>query len=764
MRTDRHCPSCGVKLLDDDGGACPVCLFRLAFEPASSADGPPPPHDDPSPPPFQVGPYRILTAIGRGGMGVVYLAEQEHPIRRKVALKVIKLGMDTREVVARFDTERQALALMSHANIARVFDAGAFDDGRPYFVMEYVAGVPITDYCDRNRLSTRERLALFVPVCQAVQHAHQRGIIHRDLKPSNVLVATEDGRAVPKIIDFGIAKATDLRRAEETALTRDGVLIGTPEYMSPEQADPGALAVGTTTDIYSLGVVLYELLAGVVPFEVDRLRNAAYGEVLRVVREEEPRRPSLSLTGLGARAGEIASLRDTDAPSLQKQLRGDLDWIILRALEKDPARRYPSASEFAADIERHLCDEPVVASPPSALYRLRKTVRKHRVIATAAAAVIVTLAAGLAVSTLIFVSAREARNLSDLLLDQSERGRATAANMAAEAYRQQELAKSERNRLVSMLLLLRDSAATGNGQAAPATEGAPPAFSRLLPLVAEHRYMVTASVCPLLISWYRRDNVGEATLRWRAGDGGRRGFELLIGSEPKRASGVNRWGYLAEEVAPGKAALLAVMRESNEETLADAEKTLADAQKREDKGARQFGYKAIRTEVTGSTGRTGTARVVMPRDATYHDLEGVLALLPSSLPAPREYDVVAEARPGYLPTLQDVLYESIAWYGRGAPAKESPVGRVVRYTYNGTLYELVLRSSKLLPSATYRGRPFSDLVDSHFVITNKKTNETTEFEIQFVRQGAMAGVPVHGLFRPRWWFEIQITKDDAPVR
>jgi len=763
MRTHRHCPSWGARLSDHDGAACPVCLFRLALEHTSSADGPPPSDDDPSDPPFHIGPYRILTTIGRGGMGVVYLAEQEHPIRRKVALKVIKLGMDTREVVARFDTERQALALMSHANIARVFDAGWFDDGRPYFVMEYVAGVPITDYCDHIRLSTRERLALFVPVCQAVQHAHERGIIHRDLKPANVLVATEDGRAVPKIIDFGIARATDQRHAEETGLTRRGVLVGTPEYMSPEQADPGAHAISTRTDIYSLGVVLYELLAGVLPFQLDSVRNAAYAEVLRVIRNEEPRRPSLSLTG--PRAREIASLRDTDASSLQKQLRGDLDWIILRALEKDPARRYPSASELAADIERHLSDEPVVASPPSTLYRLRKTFKKHRMMATAAAAVVVTLAAGLAVSTLMFVRAREARKLSDRLLEQSERSRVTAANMAAEAYRNQELARSAHDRLVSVLLLLPSPAPTANGQHAPDPVGAASAPGRLLPIIAEHRYMVTVSVPtlnPSRLFWLdAHDNVGEATLRWRAGDGGRRGFELLIGSEPKNASGINRWGYIAEEVAPGKAALLAVMKESNEVMLTDGMKTLADAQKREENGGTQFTYNAIRTEGTGSTGRTGTARVVMRRDPTYHDLEWVLAQLPSSPPAPREYDIDSDARTGYLSTLQDVVHETVAWYGRGAPEKESPVGRVVRYIYNGTLYELMLRSSKLLPSAEYRGRAFSDLVDAIFVITNTKTNGITQFNLQFPRQGAMAGVPVHAVFRPRQWFRIEITRNDA---
>jgi hypothetical protein len=311
-------------------------------------------------------------------------------------------------------------------------------------------------------------------------------------------------------------------------------------------------------------------------------------------------------------------------------------------------------------------------------------------------------------------------------------------------------------RLVSLLLLFPGLALTASGQPAPPADVAPPAPGRLLPLVAEHRYMVTASV-RMLVFWYPRDNVGEATLRWRAGEGGRRGFELLIGSEPKRARGVNRWGYIAEELSPGKATLLGVMKESNEETL-------ADAQKREEKGEKQFVYKAIRTEVTGTSGRTGTARIVLPTDPTYRDLEAVLVQLPSSPPAPKEYAVVSGAKPGYLPTLQDALDETVAWHGRGQPARESPVGRVVRYIYNGTLYELVLRSSKLVPLARYRGRTFSDLIDSGFAITNKTTGEVTKFEIQYPRKGALAGVPVHGVFRPRWWFEVQITKDDAPAR
>jgi eukaryotic-like serine/threonine-protein kinase len=428
MSATRRCPHCGADLPEEvhAAAACPACLFKLAFEPASAAGEPsrdawtgvPPPHYAGAHP-LRIGPYRILTVLGQGGMGVVYLAEQEHPIHRKVALKVVKVGMDTREVVARFDTERQALALMSHPNIARVLDAGTSDEGRPYFVMEYVPGIPITDYCDRNRLSTRERLALFITVCQAVQHAHQKGIIHRDLKPSNVLVAIEDGRPVPKVIDFGIAKATHQRLTEQAVFTRHGVLIGTPEYMSPEQADPGRLDVDTTTDVYSLGVILYELLVGVLPFDGDTLRKAAYAELVRIIQDEEPARPSLRVTGLGVHASDLAKRRDTDVPSLRKQLRGDLDWIVLRALEKDRTRRYASASEFAADIERHLADEAVMASPPSALYRLKKTYRRHRVVVAAALVVVLALSSGLVVSIGMYLRAEESRR-------QTERQRAVA--------------------------------------------------------------------------------------------------------------------------------------------------------------------------------------------------------------------------------------------------------------------------------------------------------------------------------------------------
>jgi non-specific serine/threonine protein kinase/serine/threonine-protein kinase len=361
-------------------------------------------------PPTSIGTYRIIQLVGEGGMGEVYEAEQEHPVRRRVALKLIKWGMDTREVVARFDTERQALALMDHPNIAKVFEAGATDEGRPYFAMEYVRGIPITEYCDANRLSTSDRLEIFVLVCDAVQHAHRRGVIHRDIKPSNILVTVHDGRPVPKIIDFGVAKATSQRLTERTVFTELGQWIGTPEYMSPEQAEMTGLDVDTRTDVYSLGVVLYELLAGVQPFEADTLRSAGFDEMRRRIREEDPPRPSTRVSSLGHDSEIAARRRRTDPSTLVRELKGDLDWIVMKALEKDRTRRYGSPADLAADINRHLANLPVEASPPSTTYRLGKFIRRNRIAVAAAAAIVATLVVGIAGTTIGLVQARrEAR-------------------------------------------------------------------------------------------------------------------------------------------------------------------------------------------------------------------------------------------------------------------------------------------------------------------------------------------------------------------
>jgi serine/threonine protein kinase/tetratricopeptide (TPR) repeat protein len=359
-----------------------------------------------------IGRYKLLQQIGEGGFGVVYMAEQVEPVRRKVALKVIKLGMDTKQVVARFESERQALALMDHPHIARVFDAGATDSGRPYFVMELVKGISITEYADSNNLATRDRLKLFVTVCQAVQHAHQRGIIHRDIKPSNVLVTLHDGQAVPKVIDFGIAKATSHRLTEKTIFTEFRQIVGTPQYMSPEQAEMSGLDVDTRCDIYSLGVLLYELLTGTTPFEASRLQTAGYGELQRIIREEEPPRPSLRVSTLHDQIETIARNRRTEPGRLSGTLRGDLDWIVMKALEKDRTRRYATAGDLAADVERYLDDKPVSASPPGVLYSAWKFARRNRTGVIAAAVVLIAVLAGLALATSGLVGARRAADRS----------------------------------------------------------------------------------------------------------------------------------------------------------------------------------------------------------------------------------------------------------------------------------------------------------------------------------------------------------------
>ena len=338
-----------------------------------------------------IGPYRLIQMLGAGGMGEVWRAEQTEPFHRTVALKVIKPGMDTKAVVARFDSERQALALMEHPNIAKVFDAGATPAGRPYFVMEYVPGIPITAYCDKHRLTIKERLGLFMQVCDGVQHAHQKAIIHRDLKPSNILVEELDQRPMPKIIDFGLAKATGQRLTEMTMFTEVGAMVGTPAYMSPEQADSSERSIDTRTDIYSLGVILYELLVGTLPFGSQELRGAGMAAMVQKIRQQEPTRPSTKIKSLGDSSKDWAAKRREDPQTLQRHLRGELDWITLKALEKDRARRYGSPSELAADIERYLQDRPVLAGPPSASYRASKFIRRHRFGVGAAAAAAVLL-------------------------------------------------------------------------------------------------------------------------------------------------------------------------------------------------------------------------------------------------------------------------------------------------------------------------------------------------------------------------------------
>ena len=406
-----------------DDGELQERVLRLlrAHDEAEAGRGFPPPAQPPNLTPREIGLYRVLERIGEGAIGEVYLAEQTTPVVRKVALKVIKPGMDTREIIARFETERQTLAIMSHPSIAQIFDAGATADGRPYFAMEYVPGIPLTEYCDTHRLDLRARLTLFLEICDGVQHAHQKGIIHRDLKPTNLLVAERDGRAVPKIIDFGVAKATSPGLQPSGAHTRIGHLVGTPEYMSPEQAQLSPLDIDTRSDVYSLGVVLYQLLVGTLPYRLTS-DGATPAQIMNELLSSEIRAPSESLRRDAERATQAAARCSTTPRHLVHAVRGDLDWITLKALEKDRNRRYASVAELAADVRRHLDDEPVLAGPPSAVYRIRKFIARNRVAAAAAAGLFI---AALAFGAIMALQARALARERDKAQFQAARAEAS---------------------------------------------------------------------------------------------------------------------------------------------------------------------------------------------------------------------------------------------------------------------------------------------------------------------------------------------------
>ena len=422
MAAAEHCPECGSPLMaGSQEGMCARCLLAAALRHPVAGE----PAGLPSPGEW-IGSYRILRLLGEGGMGIVYLAGQERPMARQVALKIIKLGMDTREVVARFESERQALALMDHPAIAKVFDAGSTPQGRPYFVMEYVGGTAITDYCEQHKLTLRQRLELFREVCDGVQHAHQKAILHRDLKPSNILVCEVNGRPAPRIIDFGVAKATTQRLTADTLFTRAGAMVGTPGYMSPEQAGSAGAEVDTRTDVYSLGVVLYQLLVGVLPLDFSQTPPDQFQ---RRLREEEAPRPSVKLRTLGGQSGATVPNPGSDLRPWARQLRGDLDAITLKALEKEPSRRYASPSDLAADIGRYLRREPVLAHPASAGYRARKYIRRHRIgVGLAAAAVLLLLSFGMA-QTLQLRRTRNERDRANRERDRANRVAGFMTNM-----------------------------------------------------------------------------------------------------------------------------------------------------------------------------------------------------------------------------------------------------------------------------------------------------------------------------------------------
>ncbi len=465
MTQKDRCPHCGAGLpANAPEGICPRCLMLAGLDKDAEAinawvcvvEGPG----------TTIGRYQLLELIGEGGMGLVYLAEQQEPVKRRVALKIVKLGMDTRQVVARFQAEQQTLAMLAHPNIAQVFDAGMTESGRPYFVMERVQGTSITKYCDEHKLNVAERLELFKQVCEGVHHAHQKGIIHRDLKPSNVLVSTQGNLHVPKIIDFGVAKALTEPPTDMTCFTREGQLLGTPEYMSPEQVDLARADIDTRSDIYSLGILLYELLAGVLPFDQKSFKNGGFAEIQRTIQEEEPTPPSTRLTSLGAKAQAIAERRRTQLITLARCLQRELEWIPMKAMRKDRTRRYRSASELADDIQNYLNGAPLIAGPESSAYRVKKFVRKHAGAVTTVVLVAVLMVLGIVVSTALSFQAERARENEAVARSQAEWAREEEATARVQAEKAREKEATARSQVEQALVRAEKAEEAAQKQAA----------------------------------------------------------------------------------------------------------------------------------------------------------------------------------------------------------------------------------------------------------------------------------------------------------
>lgn len=445
------CPDCGRPLDGTKPEVCPNCLLSLGLTLSgtdiASDEGEDANYSLKESAGLRIGRYQLVEVIGQGGFGTVWMAEQQEPVRRRVALKILKLGMDTNEVVARFEAERQALALMDHPNIARVYDGGATDTGRPYFVMELVRGVSVTEFCDERQWNTRQRIELFIDVCSAVQHAHQKGIIHRDLKPSNLLVTEQDGKAIPKVVDFGIAKATDSRLTDKRLVTRFNQFVGTPSYMSPEQAGLGGLDVDSRSDIYSLGVLLYELLTGTVPLNLRKEIRAGYEAVLSAIRDTDPLKPSTQLSTLShEELNRVAARRNEPPGQLNRAFRSELDWLVLKALEKDRNRRYQTANALGADLRNYLAGEPISAAPPSVTYQLRKFARKHRVVLASAASLTLVLIAGVIATSWQALRATRLRVAAEKMRDE-QRTSLYASEMAV-AFRSWELGQASRTRKI----------------------------------------------------------------------------------------------------------------------------------------------------------------------------------------------------------------------------------------------------------------------------------------------------------------------------